>query len=66
MNMLWKNIAEIFVMKPMDVTHLNSVQAVKENAISMINGLKEMNPQKWKATVIRHTSLVTVIPCIVV
>ena len=66
MNMLWKNIAEIFVMKPMDVTHLNSVQAVKENVISMINGLKEMNPQKWKATVTRPTSLVTVIYRIVV
>ena len=42
--MLWKYFAEIYAMASMNVTHLDTVLVVQENAFSMINGLKEMNP----------------------
>ena len=63
--MPWKSFAEIYAMASMNVTHLDSVLVEQENAFSMINGLKEMNPQKWKATVTRHTSHAHVISFIV-
>ena len=64
--MLWKCFAENCAMASMNVTPLDTVLVVQENAFSMINGLKEMNPQKWKATVTRHTSHAHVTSFIVV